>query len=77
MQDMNTPILFASEKPKPLKAVLAEAAVRGKIKRDWDIDTACELLFGPLWHRMVLMRGPLPEVIALRASQSMLAALRP
>ena len=68
---------FNTKYRKPLKAVLAEAAVRGKIKRDWDIDTACELLFGPLWHRMVLMRGPLPEVIALRASQSMLAALRP
>lgn len=62
---------------KPLKAVLAEAAMRGKIKRDYDIDTACELLFGPIWHRMVLMRGPLPEMIALRAAQSMIAALRP
>lgn len=62
---------------KPLKAVLAEAAVRGKIRRDWDIDTASELLFGPLWHRMVLMRGPLPEVIAIRASQAVISALRP
>ncbi len=62
---------------KPLKAALAEAAVRGKIKRDWDIDTATELLFGPVWHRMVLMRGPLPEVLAVRASQSVMTALRP
>lgn len=62
---------------KPLKAVLAEAAVRGKIRRDWDIDTAAELLFGPIWHRMVLMRGPLPEVIALRAARAVISALRP
>lgn len=62
---------------KPMKAVLAEAAARGKIKRDYDIDMASEMLFGPVWHRMVLMRGPLPEVIALRAAQSVIAALRP
>jgi AcrR family transcriptional regulator len=68
---------FNTQYRKPLKAVLAEAAMRGKIRRDWDIDTACELLFGPIWHRMVLMRGPLPEMIALRAAQSMIAALRP
>ena len=68
---------FNTKFRKPLKAVLAEAAVRGKIKRDWDIDSACELLFGPLWHRMVLMRGPLPEVIAIRASQAVISALRP
>ncbi len=62
---------------KPMKAVLAEAAVRGKIKRDWDIDAVTELLFGPIWHRMVLMRGPLPEVITQRAAKAVVAALRP
>ncbi|MAK59676.1 MAG: TetR family transcriptional regulator [Ponticaulis sp.] len=62
---------------KPLKATLAQAAVHGKIKRDYDIDATCEMLFGPVWHRMVLMRGPLPEIIALRSAQSVLAALRP
>lgn len=61
----------------PMKAVLAEAAARGKIKRDYDIDAVSEMLFGPVWHRMVLMRGPLPEVIALRAAQAVVAALRP
>lgn len=62
---------------KPLKTVLAEAAVRGRIKRDYDTDMASEMLFGPVWHRMVLMRGPLPEIIAMRAAQSVVAALRP
>lgn len=68
---------FNTKIRKPMKAVLAEAAVRGKIKRDWDIDQACEILFGPIWHRLVLMRGPLPDVVTIRASQALIAALRP
>ena len=68
---------FSTRFRKPLKAVLAEASIRGRIKKDWDIDMACEMLFGPVWHRMVLMRGPLPEVISLRAAQCLIAALRP
>ena len=62
---------------KPLKTTLAEAAARGRIKRDYDIDATCEMLFGPVWHRLVLMRGPLPEVLAMRSAQNVLAALRP
>lgn len=61
----------------PLKAVLAEAAMRGKIRKDWDIDVACELLFGPVWHRVVILRGPLPEAVTKRAANSLMQALRP
>ncbi|MFC6198103.1 TetR/AcrR family transcriptional regulator [Ponticaulis profundi] len=61
---------------RPLKTVLAEAAIRGKIRKDWDIDSATEMLFGPVWHRMVMMRGPLTEVVAIRASSSLISALR-
>ncbi|MAP94468.1 MAG: TetR family transcriptional regulator [Ponticaulis sp.] len=68
---------FNSRYRKALKTVLAEASTRGHIKRDYDIDSASEILFGPTWHRLVVMRGPLPEVIPLRSAQSLLAALRP
>ena len=68
---------FNSTYRKPLKTVLAEAAVKGKIRRDWDIDSVCEMLYGPLWHRMVLMRGPLPELIVTRVTNSVLLSLRP
>lgn len=61
---------------KPLKSVLVEAAVRGKIRKDWDIDQASELLFGPVWHRLVMMRGPIPDVLATRAAQGTIQALR-
>lgn len=61
---------------KPLKAVLAEASTRGEIRRDYDIDICCELLFGPIWHRLVIMRSPLPEVTARRAAHGLIASLR-
>lgn len=67
---------FNSKFRKPLKTLLAEAAARGQIKRDYDIDAVSEMLFGPVWHRLVMMRGPLPQVIALRAAQYVIAALR-
>lgn len=68
---------FNSKFRNPLKTLLAEAAMRGQIKRDYDIDAVSEMLFGPVWHRLVMMRGPLPQVIALRAAQYVVTALRP
>lgn len=68
---------FNSNFRHPLKSVLAEAAARGQIRREYDVDIAFELLFGPIWHRLVIMRGPLPELVALRAANGLMAALRP
>jgi AcrR family transcriptional regulator len=68
---------FNTKLRKPLKSILVEAAVRGKIRKDWDIDQASELLFGPVWHRLVMMRGPLPDILAAKSAQGFVQSLRP
>jgi AcrR family transcriptional regulator len=61
----------------PLRHMLAEQALKGSLRRDWDIDLATELLFGPIWHRLIAMRGPVPEVYSRRLVESVLRALAP
>lgn len=61
----------------PLRHVLAEQALKGQIRRDWDIDLATELLVGPVWHRLIAMRGPIPESYSRRLIEGALRALAP
>ncbi|MEO1100942.1 MAG: TetR/AcrR family transcriptional regulator [Pseudomonadota bacterium] len=58
----------------PLRMVLAELAAKHVIRRDWDIDDALETLIGPLWHRLLISRGPLKEGYSLALATRMLAA---
>ncbi len=69
---------WSSEHVKiPLRHILAEQALKGAVRRDWDIDLATELLFGPIWHRLIAMRGPVPEVYTRRLVDSLLKAIAP
>jgi AcrR family transcriptional regulator len=61
----------------PLRHILAEQALKGAVRRDWDIDLATELLLGPIWHRLIAMRGPVPEVYSRRLVDSLLKAIAP
>lgn len=61
----------------PLRHALAEQALKGQIRKDWDIDLATELLVGPIWHRLIAMRGPVPESYSRRLVESVLRALAP
>ncbi len=68
---------FSESVKIPLRHILAEQALKGVVRRDWDIDLATELLFGPVWHRLIAMRGPVPEVYSRRLVESVLKALTP
>jgi AcrR family transcriptional regulator len=68
---------FSEHVKIPLRHILAEQALKGSIRRDWDIDLATELLFGPVWHRLIAMRGPVPESYSRRLVESVLKALSP
>ncbi|MEZ5939401.1 MAG: TetR/AcrR family transcriptional regulator [Hyphomonadaceae bacterium] len=61
----------------PMRQILAEMAMKNTIRRDYDIDLAAELLFGPVWHRLIAMRGPVPEVYSRRLVEAMIRALAP
>ncbi len=68
---------FSEHVKIPLRHILAEQALKGAVRRDWDIDLATELLFGPIWHRLIAMRGPVPEVYNRRLVDSLLKAIAP
>lgn len=46
---------------QPLRMLLAELAGKRVIRRDFDLDEIVELLLGPLWHRLMIMRAPVRE----------------
>lgn len=64
-----------SEIRTPLRMVLAELAAKQVIRRDWDIEDAMDALVGPLWHRLLIMRAPVPEAYSLKQAENLLAML--
>ncbi len=68
---------FSERIKVPMRHVLAEMAIRGQVRRDWDIEMATELMLGPIWHRLIALRGPVPENYARRLVDSVLRAMAP
>ncbi len=60
----------------PLRMVLAELAAKQVIRRDWDIDAAMASLCGPFWHRLLIMRAPVPEGFSLMQADNLMRELR-
>lgn len=65
-----------NEMRTPLRMVLAELAAKQVIRRDWDIDAAMASLCGPLWHRLLIMRAPIPEGFSLMQADNLMRELR-
>ena len=61
----------------PLRLILAEIASKKVIRRDYDLDTALDILTGPIWNRLVIMRAPLPDGFARAQAQLLLRMLAP
>lgn len=57
----------------PLRIIMAELAAKRVVSKDWDIDAAVETVLGPLWHRLVIMRAPVPEGFAEDVASRVLA----
>lgn len=45
----------------PLRNLLAELTAKRIIRRDWEIDTAVQVMLGAFWHRLVFTRAPIVE----------------
>lgn len=60
----------------PLRMILAELAAKQVIRRDWDIEDAVDVLLGPIWHRLLVMRSPIPEAFSLRQAERLIADLK-
>lgn len=61
---------------RPLKQVLATARAKKEIRQLYDVDMAMELLFGPLWHRLIVLRAPFPESTSINAVTGLMDHLR-
>lgn len=46
---------------QPLRMLLAELAGKRVIHRDFDLDEVVDMLTGPMLHRLLIMRAPIPE----------------
>ncbi len=70
-------IWITSEVRGPLRLILAELAVKGVLRRDWDVDEAVAHLLGPIWYRVLVANAPLSEAVARELSAGMLRAMGP
>lgn len=59
----------------PLRLILAEIAAKKVIRRDFDLDETVDILMGPIWSRVMIMRAPLPENFARNQAASLLKTM--
>jgi AcrR family transcriptional regulator len=57
-------------------AIFARAIERGEIAADANIDVAIDLLYGPLYHRLLHGHAPLTELVGEQVIDMLLAGLR-
>ena len=51
------------------------AQEQGQMRTDLDLDTAVDMVFGPIWFRLLLGTGPLDEKLAVSIAEQALAGL--
>lgn len=59
----------------PLRLILAELAAKKRVRRDYDLDEAVNLLVAPMWHNLLIMRAPLKEGFAQEQARRLLQVL--
>lgn len=59
-----------------VRQALAQSSAQKLISSNYDVDDSCELLYGPLWHRLVTLRAPLRGNCTLRAVAGLLNTLQ-
>ena len=59
-----------------VRRVLERAVERGELRADVDVDLVHELLFGPVYYRLLLSGGPLDKGLATRIVDAVLPAIR-
>jgi AcrR family transcriptional regulator len=59
-----------------IRRVLERAIERGELRPDVDVDLVHELLFGPVYYRLLLSGGPLDKGLATRIVDAVLPAIR-
>jgi hypothetical protein len=52
------------------------AIARGELAAATDLDFACELIYGPMWYRLLLQNGKLDARFARQLTASVMAAVK-
>lgn len=68
---------ISAEVRGPLRLILAELAVKGLVRRDYDADEIVAHLLGPVWHRVLIANTPVSENFAELMAREALRALAP
>jgi AcrR family transcriptional regulator len=61
----------------PLRLILAEIAAKKVIRRDFDLDEAMDILMGPVWMKLLIMRAPLPDGFSSSQANALIKQLAP
>jgi AcrR family transcriptional regulator len=67
---------FIEARRKPWRALIAAGIAAGKASREVDVELCLDLLFGPVWYRILFRSGKLDEAFADAVSGHLLTALK-
>jgi hypothetical protein len=68
-------VLIASRR-RAVKAVLARGIEAGELRPDLDVSLAIDLMYGPVWYRLLLRSAPLDEAFAGAVMDHLWGSLR-
>ena len=66
---------FLGKRREAMKEILQRGIARGELDAGADLDLACDLIFGPMWYRLLLQHGKLDARFARQLTAGTLAAL--
>jgi AcrR family transcriptional regulator len=66
---------FVTPRREPARAALRRAIDRGEIRSDTDVELALDLVYGPIYHRLLHMHAPLTERFASNVVTTVVRAL--
>jgi AcrR family transcriptional regulator len=68
--------VFIAKRAESLKQIFERGMARGEVTAATDLDFACELIFGPMWYRLLLQNGRLDARFARQLTASVMAAVK-
>jgi AcrR family transcriptional regulator len=68
---------FISKRREAVVEILERGVSRGELDAQADFELACDLIFGPMWYRLLLKHGRLDARFARQLTSTVLAAFAP
>jgi AcrR family transcriptional regulator len=68
---------FVRPRRDAMRPILLRAIERGEIRKDIDLEVALDLIYGPIYHRMLHGHAPLDERFARSVVDTILAGIAP